>query len=277
MPSAASMKMELPNFLLITYDSCRYDAMKIAATPVLDSYAEVLPAQSPANFTYAAHQAFFVGMLPNCEQPIPYYNRFSKQLLALTAVGETLVAKNAAYQIPSDVNIIDGLAKLGFQTVGSGAMNWFKQRSLTCWFDRFAFIPTDARKQIDFLLSEIDTAHPFFGFINFGETHNPFTFEGNLEPPTEWIESRRIEWPPHEEGSVGIDNSAYIHQVRAIEYLDTRLPSLFSKLPGNTVVILCGDHGECFGEKGYWGHGVNHQKVQEVPLAIFRLDGEPLP
>lgn len=250
--------------------------MKIADTPVLSSFSEILPAQTPASYTYAAHQSFFVGMLPNVEQPIPYYNRFTKQLLALTAVGETLVTKNAAYQIPSDANIVDGLKRLGFQTVGTGAMNWFKQTSLTRWFDKFRFIQTDADEQISFLLNEIDPTRPFFGFINFGETHNPFTFKGNNDPPKEWIESRRIEWPPVEAGLVGRDNSAYEHQIRACEFLDRRLARLFSALPAETVVIVCGDHGECFGEGGYWGHGINHPKVQEVPLAIFRLDGAAL-
>ena len=75
---------------------------------------------------------------------------------------------------------------------------------------------------------------------------------------------------------MGRDNEAYLHQMEAAAFLDSRLPRLFSDLPGDTIVILCADHGECFGEDGYWGHGVNHPRVLEVPLAIFRLDGEPL-
>jgi arylsulfatase A-like enzyme len=52
---------------------------------------------------------------------------------------------------------------------------------------------------------------------------------------------------------------------------------LFDALPGDTVVVLTADHGDCFGEDGYWGHGVHHPLVYEVPLAIFRLDRQPLP
>ena len=75
---------------------------------------------------------------------------------------------------------------------------------------------------------------------------------------------------------MGRDNEAFDHQRMAAEFLDGRLPGLFSSIPVNTLVVLCGDHGECFGEDGYWGHGVNHPKVLEVPLAIFRLDGLPV-
>ena len=83
-------------------------------------------------------------------------------------------------------------------------------------------------------------------------------------------------WPPVQSGAVGREHDAYWHQVEAIEYLDGQLGALFRALPDNTVVVVCGDHGECFGEDGYWGHGVHHAKVYEVPLGIFRLDGRPI-
>ena len=77
-------------------------------------------------------------------------------------------------------------------------------------------------------------------------------------------------------GNVGRDSVAWEHQKRSAEFLDSRLPALFDGLPGNTIVVLCADHGEAFGEDGYWGHGVNHPTVLTVPLAIFRLDRKPL-
>lgn len=84
-----------------------------------------------------------------------------------------------------------------------------------------------------------------------------------------------MRWPPSQgAGPIGRDNPAFAHQVEAAEFLDSRLPRLFSTLPQDTIVILCGDHGDCFGEDGYWGHGFNHPAVLEVPLAIFRLDGQ---
>src|SRR5581483_11418085 len=264
------------NFLLLTFDSCRYDVLRDAATPVLDSFAEIVPAQTPASFTYAAHQAFFVGMLPNAVEPRPYYNRFTRQLLGLGEVGETDLAKDTLRSVASTGNVVSGLREAGYQTVGAGAMNWFRQEALTGCFERFAFTGTDADAQIDFLLSELDPGRPFFGFVNFGETHDPYTYRGKTTRISDWIQSRRMVWPPVQEGAVGVENEGYGHQREAAEFLDSRLPRLFSALPGNTIAIVCGDHGECFGEDGYWGHGVNHPKVQEVPLAIFRLDGAEL-
>ena len=92
-----------------------------ADTPVLDSFADVMPAQTPANFTFPAHQAFFVGILPNAIDDLPFYNRFRKQLLGLVEVGETNVARHALMTVASPGNLLTGLRSAGYQVVGAGA------------------------------------------------------------------------------------------------------------------------------------------------------------
>ncbi len=263
------------NFMMITLDSCRYDTYCDARTPALASFGPWMLAHSPATYTYAAHQSFFVGILPNVPEPVPYYNRFTRQLIGLLEVGETPVKKSTYYTVASERDAIDGFRRVGFQTIGTGAMNWFRQSSLTASFARFKML-TDADAQIDYCLRELDPAKPFFGFINFGETHDPFDFRGKTKPCPVRIQARRMSWPPVESGPVGRDHDAYWHQVQAIEFLDGQLERLFAALPQNTVVVICGDHGECLGEDGYWGHGIGHPKVFEVPLAIFRLDRRPI-
>ncbi len=114
------------NYLLLTYDCCRYDVLASAKAPVLDSYSAIHRAEAPANFTFASHQAFFVGFLPNIRENIPYYNRFRKQLPGLTGVGEGQVHKTALKKSESKWNFIQGLTNEGYQTVGAGAMNWFR-------------------------------------------------------------------------------------------------------------------------------------------------------
>lgn len=268
--------MTTPNFVLLTFDSCRFDVLREADTPVIDSFAEIIAAQTPANFTLAAHQAFFAGLLPNAIDDIPYYNRFRKQLLGIAEVGETNVVKEALVRVVSDGNLVTGLQDQGYQTVGAGAMNWFRQSTLREGFAKFLYTGTDAEAQIAFVLASLDMRRPFFAFINFGETHAPYTFRGKADECPIDVRARRMRWPPIEEGPVGRENEAFGHQMRAAEYLDRMLPRLLSALPGHTIVVLCADHGDCFGEDGYWGHGVNHAKVLEVPLSIFSLDGSAI-
>ena len=268
-----------PSFLLLTLDSCRYVVMCDAQTPCLDRYAsEVLPAQTPANFTYAAHHAFFAGILPHVPEPRAYYNRFVRQLVGLSTAGEGhRVTGRALKSVCSDANLVSGLREAGYQTVGAGAMNWFQQIALTRWFENFRFTDTDAEAQVDYLLQQLDVTRPFFGFINFGETHDPFHYKGKETECSFRVQARLMEWPPREQGTIGRDSEPYWHQVEALEFVDRQLGRLFDALPGDTIAIVCGDHGEAFGEDGYWGHAINHPKVHEVPLAIFRLDGVPLP
>jgi glucan phosphoethanolaminetransferase (alkaline phosphatase superfamily) len=56
-------------------------------------------------------------------------------------------------------------------------------------------------------------------------------------------------------------------QIDAVKYLDTVIEELFELVPKNTYVTITSDHGELFGEDGYFGHGpIQHEKVFEVPF-----------
>lgn len=269
------VEMTHDKFVLVTYDSCRYDTLTSAYTPVLDSFGPVHLAQSPGNFTYPAHQAFFVGILPLVPEDLPYLNRFNSQLLGLLDVGETNVAKKSLRTVSSDWNLLTGLRDTGYQVVGTGAMNWFRQHSLTSGFERFEFTGTDAAAQVRFLHENLDLGRPFFAFVNFGETHAPYTFQGKQGSCPIRVQPRVMDWPPKETGPVGAASEAFGHQVQAAEFLDRHLGMLLETFPEDTVVIFCADHGDCFGEDGYWGHGFNHPMVLNVPFAVFRLDGRP--
>jgi hypothetical protein len=61
-------------------------------------------------------------------------------------------------------------------------------------------------------------------------------------------------------------------QVDAVRYLDTVVEELFDTVPENTYITITSDHGELFGEDGYFGHGpILHDKVFEVFLVEGKL------
>ena len=67
-------------------------------------------------------------------------------------------------------------------------------------------------------------------------------------------------------------------QVRAAGFLDKMTGELLAYIRRRgrpATVVICGDHGECFGEQGLYGHAFYHEKVMEVPLLIFRLNAPP--
>jgi arylsulfatase A-like enzyme len=55
-------------------------------------------------------------------------------------------------------------------------------------------------------------------------------------------------------------------QIDTVRYLDGVFEKLYDMVPKNTYVIVTADHGELFGEMGYFGHGpIMHEKCFEVP------------
>jgi hypothetical protein len=127
---------------------------------------------------------------------------------------------------------------------------------------------------------------PSFWLLNVGETHYPYALPG--EPEDEW---------PRVHGVHGVFKHLDDHivggrliarktrffntrklselrarQVLAVKYLDTVVEELFDKVPKNTYITITSDHGELFGEDGYFGHGpILHEKVLEVPFVEGKL------
>jgi arylsulfatase A-like enzyme len=61
-------------------------------------------------------------------------------------------------------------------------------------------------------------------------------------------------------------------QIGAVKYLDKVVEELFDLVPKNTYITITSDHGELFGEEGYFGHGpIHHEKVLEVPFLEGKL------
>ena len=55
-------------------------------------------------------------------------------------------------------------------------------------------------------------------------------------------------------------------QIDTVRYLDGVFEQLYDQVPKNTHIIVTADHGELFGELGYFGHGpIMHDKCFEVP------------
>jgi arylsulfatase A-like enzyme len=64
----------------------------------------------------------------------------------------------------------------------------------------------------------------------------------------------------------------HAQQVRCVEYLDGLIGKLMAKAPENTYFIVTSDHGELFGEDGYFGHGpIMHEKCFEIPFVEGRV------
>src|SRR5581483_10925801 len=166
-------------------------------------------------------------------------------------------------------NIIDGFKRKGYLAVGSGAVDWFDTRTetgrqLTIDFDHFLFAGNSwsLEKQMEFFSTHLSSNHrPVFAFLNVGETHVPYYHAG-----ADWEPSHYVCVPFGKENDAA---ECRRRQRLCLEFVDRQLATLLGAFAGSTVLV-CGDHGDCWGEDGLWEHGIHHPKVYEVPL-LFRL------
>lgn len=255
------------SILFITLDSCRYDSFEAANVPHLKAVGRLHRAMAPSNFTYGSHAAMFVGFTPGIAQKAePFINpKFGK---IFKIAGGGFPGKGTEFITLSGRNIIDGFKRKGYLTVGCGAVGWFDPNTdtglhLTQDFDHFYFPGNcySLDKQLAWLQKHLDVDRPVFAFLNVGETHVPYYFEG-------------APWSPDDNPCVPFSENNNAEESRrrqraCLEFVDGRLAPLLQVF-GSATTVVTADHGDCWGEDGLWEHGIHHPKVLEVPL-LFRL------
>ena len=126
-----------------------------------------------------------------------------------------------------------------------------------------------ADRLVEFLGSR-EKDRPFFFFSFFESTHAPYSF-----PPEQAIRQDYLKSVNYATVSAKDAKQLYNRDVNAAHHVDTQLARIYAALenePGlmdNTIVILTGDHGEEFYEKGFLGHNSTFDQEQiRTPLVI---------
>ncbi len=157
---------------------------------------------------------------------------------------------------------------------------------LNSGFDTYKLMERHNDMRAMFREMDFENDQPFFYLLNVGETHYPYALPD--EPPEEWPKisgvhgvfkhlDDHIVGGKLKRSKVKVFNQAKldelrIRQIDAVKYLDRVMEELFDLLPKNTYVTVTADHGELFGEDGYFGHGpIQHEKVLEVPFIEGKL------
>jgi hypothetical protein len=255
--------------LFVTIDSCRFDTFEAAAAPNLKAIGPLHRTHAPSHFTFASHSAMFVGFTPgDAAAREPFVNPKYGRIFRLAGGGR--VGPGGAGFLLGGETIVQGFKRGGYRTIGSGACRWFNTgvetgALLRRHFDRFLY-PGDTRslrRQVAFLTRELDARRngPSFVFLNVGETHIPYYHDG-------------APWAPDDNPiePFGDENDADLCRTRqraCLEFVDRELAPLLDRFADASVVV-CSDHGDCWGEDGLWGHGFHHEAVLTVPL-LFRI------
>lgn len=254
------------NILFITLDTLRFDvAQQELAAGRTPFFSSLLPAgweerHAPGSFTYASHCAFFAGFLPTPARPGVHERLFSLKF----AGSETTGTSSYCFDTP---DIVSGFSGIGYRTICIGGVGFFKkQNPLSCvlpnlfqesyWRPEFGVTdPESTRLQVEFsqeLLQEKPDQKVFL-FMNLSALHQP-----------------NCHYLPGADAATG--DSLATHAA-ALRYIDSQLRPLFQTLNqmGDTFVILSSDHGTTYGEDGYTGHRLGHEKVWTIPYADFHM------
>ena len=115
-----------------------------------------------------------------------------------------------------------------------------------------------------------DSGNPFFSFMFFESTHHPYSF-----PPESVVFSDYID-PFNAVQTTAADAPAIFRRAaNCARHLDMCLAQVFQLLESrelldDTIVIIAGDHGEEYYEKGYLGHSSAFNNEQtRTPLIIY--------
>jgi hypothetical protein len=274
------------NYVLIVFDSCRYDAFLKARPQTIKRLGRVERRWAYASWTAPSHFNLLMGLMPHTSPSgvfaSDYYQRdFLK-------FNERLGADGLEFKrfIPR-LNLPVLLQTLGYKTHAMVSLPVLNPMTmLNHGFDTYRLMErhNDMRAMVrEMSFSE---EYPSFYLLNIGETHYPYALPD--EPPELWPRVSGVHgvFKHLDEHTVGgklrrsqakIFNEAKLKQLRhrqidAVKYLDGVVEELFDVLPQNTYVTITSDHGELFGEDGYFGHGpIQHEKVLEVPFVEGKL------
>jgi hypothetical protein len=269
----------MPNHLVyIIMDSCRFDSCQMAQTPNIDRLGLIEPRYSYASWTSPSHYAMLMGMIPHTSpQGVfaseVYKGEFKKWV-------DRLDVPNLSFKtfVP-ELSLPKVLKDQGYRTIARVSMpvlNHFT--TINTHFDDYRLM--DNHNDFAGMVREISFPDdsPRFYFFNLGETHYPYMLSGENLPHISGVHGVLKHMSgPEDAVSEGRDDAEFFpleemqrlhrQQVKCIEYVDELIGELYTKCPPNTHFIVTADHGELFGEAGYFGHGpIMHEKVFEVPF-----------
>ncbi|GAB4217297.1 MAG: sulfatase-like hydrolase/transferase [Synechococcales cyanobacterium] len=263
------------NYILVILDSCRWDSFVQAQPTTALALGDPEPRWSYASWTAPSHYNLLMGLLPHTSPPQVFASQLYQQEYA--AYNRRLHVEGIAFQKLLPQLYLPTFLKhtLGYRTRALVSLPVLNPKTLLNHdFDSYDLMPThnDLAGMIDRL--QFDPQRPTFYLLNVGETHYPYALP--TEDPSQFPRVSGLHGALKRMGDPGTDAPFFLpeqmqamhqRQIRTVQYVDTLLEKLFDVVPPRTFITITADHGELFGEDGYFGHGpIHHEKVWQVPF-----------
>ena len=270
------------NFLIVILDSCRFDTFMQAEPKSILKLGPVEKRWSYASWTAPSHYNLLTGLLPHSSPPNVYASDYYKE--DFINYNKRLGSKGIEFGKMVPALWLPGLLRntLGYTTHARVSLPVLNPKTgINRDFDSFQLMDkhNDMRSMLPTL--KFDDARPSFYMLNVGETHYPYAKpneDSSMWPRISGVNGvfKKMDEAVGADGQLIKDRTQFFdhekleqlrgRQIDAVRYLDQVFQELFDLVPKNTHIVITADHGELFGEMGYFGHGpIMHEKCFEVP------------
>ena len=278
-PAVVPERKKLNNYIMITLDSCRFDSFVAGETHTIEKLGALERRFSYASWTAPSHYNLMTGLMPHTSPSHVYASEYYKE--DFFKYGERLGTQDASFRelIPT-LYFPVWLKKLGYHTHARVSMPVLNSKTgINRGFDTYKLMDKHNDMRSMFETMRFSEEKPNFFMLNVGETHYPYARP--TEDKNDWprisgvhgvfkklddnIEDGKV--ITSDEQFFDDDKMKQLHarQIDTVTYLNGVFEELFDLVPKNTYITVMADHGELFGEGGYFGHGpINHDKVFEV-------------
>ena len=278
------------NFIIVILDSCRWDTFMEAEVKFPGQLGKVEKRFTYASWTAPSHYNLLTGLLPHTSPANVYASEYYKDDFLnynkrLGAEGVEFAKMVPGLWLPEFLR-----NHMGYSTHARVSLPVLNQKTgINRFFDTFELMDNHNDMRAMLPTMKFDSERPSFYLLNVGETHYPYATPE--EPENDWPRISGVNGVfKHLDSQVGEDGNL-IHeddapvffdqdkldqlrerQVDTVRYLEKVFEELYDHVPENTHIIITADHGELFGEEGYFGHGpIMHEKVFEVPYVEGKI------
>lgn len=278
------------NFIIVILDSCRYDSFMTAAPKTVLKLGKPEKRYSYASWTAPSHYNLLTGLLPHTSPAQVYASEYYKE--DFFNYNKRLGAKGIEFSKMVPGLWFPGLLRnsLGYSTHARVSLPVLNPKTgINRDFDSFQLMDhhNDMRSMLPTMT--FGTDRPSFYMLNVGETHYPYAKpdeDSSMWPRISGVNGvfKKLDSQVDAQGNLIKDEDPPLffdqdkldqlkeRQIDTVRYLDGVFSELFDLVPKNTHVIVTADHGELFGESGYFGHGpIMHEKCFEVPYIEGRI------
>jgi hypothetical protein len=271
------------NFIIVILDSCRFDSFVAAAPKTITKLGPVEKRYSYASWTAPSHYNLLTGLLPHTSPENVYASEYYKEDFfnfnrRLGATGIDFAAMVPGLWMPEFLR-----NTLGYSTHARVSLPVLNPRTgVNRSFDSFQLMDkhNDMRSMLPTL--KFSSERPSFYLLNVGETHYPYAKpdeDSSMWPRISGVNGvfKKLNQEVGDPGNPNFKESFQFfdqekmdqlreRQVDTVRFLDAVFGELYDLVPKDTYIIVTADHGELFGELGYFGHGpIMHEKCFEVP------------